>query len=182
METDVNQATESEVAEGATDIAQVEDTTQELPGSKTESALLLESLRQEREKRRELEQQLKEREEPQVFSDEGKALQEQVNSLKSTLELKDTIEKFPALKDKSSEFNEFKKLYPGVGNDQVAKLFLSEHNLVETPARKGLEKQTGGGRVAQKSGMSQDDVEKLRTTDFRRYSQMLRDGKLDDIN
>ncbi len=190
MNTDVNEVVESDTTEGATEIAQesedkTEETPQEVAGSKTDSALLLESLREEREKRRELEQKLQEKEldSPEVFSDEGKALQKQILALQEEIKLKDALAKFPALKDKTDEFAEFKKSYPGVGTDQVAKLFLSENNLIEAPApRKGLEKTTGGSRIAPKTGISKEDVESLRTTNFRKYMQMVKDGKLDDIS
>lgn len=190
MNTDVNEVVESETTEGATEIAQesedkTEETHQEVAGSKTDSALLLESLREEREKRRELEQKLQEKEleSPEVFSDEGKALQKQILALQEEVKLKDAIGKFPALRDKADEFTEFKKLYPGVGTDQVAKLFLVENNLLETtPPRKGLEKTTGGSRIAPKTGISKEDVETMRTTNFRKYMQMVKDGKLDDIS
>ena len=59
------------------------------PGTKTDSALLLKSLQEEREKRRELEEELTNLKSSvpsdEVFSDEGKALKSEINILKSEL-------------------------------------------------------------------------------------------------
>lgn len=158
-------------------------------GEKTDSALLLKSLQEEREKRREaeaeklrLEEQLLAKntlDDDDVFSDEGKALQHQIVSLNEKLELREVGEKYPVLKDKVSEFNEFRKNYPNIGMEKIAKLFLSENDLTETvTVRKGLEPVSGGSRQAPQTGMSSDEVSNLRNTNFRKYSQMVREGKI----
>lgn len=173
---DVNTTTESQVVESTTETVE-----ESQAGSKTDSALLLKSLHEEREKRRELEQRLLEKEaqpEPDAFSDEGKVLKHEIDSLKESIVLKDLQEKHPALKDKSSEFDEFRKDYPGVSLEKVSKLFLVEKDLLEQPERKGLEKTTGGARNVPPVGMSTEDITQLRTTNFRKYLKLVQEGKI----
>ena len=158
----------------------VEETTQVEPGEKTDSTLLLKSLKEEREKRRLLEEELlklNKSQEAEVFSDEGLALQRQIKELEGVIEKKEIIEKFPELKDKQDEFEQFRKDYPGVSVEKTAKLFLSENDLIEKP-RKGLEKVSGGMRTPQQTGLSSEEISKLRSTNFRKYSQLVREGKI----
>lgn len=149
------------------------------PGDKTESALLLESLQEERRKRKELEDKLNNLTttipSDEVYSDEGKVLQSKIESLEEKLELQELKERFPQLKEMSSEFQEFRKDFPRHKGENVAKLFLSEKGLLE-PARKGLEKPTGGPHVPLSQGMTQEDVKRLRETDYRKYKDMLSKG------
>lgn len=165
------------------------------PGEKTDPALLLESLQDEREKRRiaeekeqaardeiarlEVELQAKNTPDNDMYSDEGKTLHDQIVTLNEKIEVKELREKFPVLKDKQSEFNEFRKGYPNVDLEKIAKLFLSENGLLDegTP-RRGLEPAAGGQRTAPNTGMSEEDVKNLRETNFRKYSQMVREGKI----
>lgn len=156
-------------------------------GDKTEPNLLLKSLQEERERRRLLEEELQALKqsttETDIVSDEGKILKSNISSLESEIKaikeekvLSELQSKFPALKDKSAEFNEFRRSYPGSNPESVAKLFLVENDLLETPPRKGLEKATGGGRVVPQSGMSPSEIKDLRETNFRKYSQLVKDG------
>ena len=171
-----------------------------LPGAKTESAMLLESLKEEREKRREearlrLEaetelQRLKSAPEVvgDVFSDEGKALQAQILALQGKLATTETETKlaalqtkFPALKDKEEEFKDY-LLNPensGMRVETAAKAFLTENNLLNTPTtRKGLERDTSGGRVPVKSGFTPDEIDDLRVNNYQEYRKRIKDGTL----
>lgn len=179
----VNEAvvTEQPIAEEV--VETTEPVSQVKAGDKTEPNLLLASLQEEREKRRLLEEELSalkaNSNTDEVFSDEGRLLQQKIASLEEKIEMKELIEKNPALKDKSNEFNEFKRQYPGVSVDKLAKLFLSENDLTESvQPRKGLEKASGGGRVQPKEGMTADDVSNLRNTNFRKYMQLVKEGKI----
>jgi hypothetical protein len=161
------------------------------PGDKTPNALLLESLQEERDKRRQLEEELESLRSPapsetgEVFSDEGKAivdkyvapLQDTVTSLQDQLAIKDVQATYPQLKELSSEFDEYRKDYPRHKIDNVAKLFLTEKGLLDAP-RKGLEATTGGPRVPLTSGMTAADVETLRKTDFKKYQQMVMNDQI----
>jgi len=171
-----------EVSQSQEEVATTETVEEVQAGSKTPPNLLLESLQEEREKRRRAEQALLELQtqgSDDVFSDEGKALQQKIDSLNEKLELKEIREQFPVLKDKSSEFSEFRKDYPGIGLEKVAKLFISENNLSEAPAtRKGLERSSGGGRIPVDTGQSEEDVAKIRTENPRKYREMLKEGKI----
>ncbi len=172
-----------DISQSQEEVATTETVEEVQAGSKTPPNLLLESLQEEREKRRKAEQALIDYQNTQgsddVFSDEGKALQQKIDSLNEKLELKEIREQFPVLKDKSSEFSEFRKDYPGIGLEKVAKLFISENNLVEAPAtRKGLERSSGGGRIPVDTGQSEEDVAKIRTENPRKYREMLKEGKI----
>lgn len=163
------------------------------PGENTDPALLLQSLHKEREKRREVEATLKDLQDALAsgdgLSEEGKALKVQIDELQGKIAtmttektLSDLQTKFPALKDKISEFIEFRKDYPEGNDESVAKIFLAENDLLDAPApRKGLERPSGGGRTVQPRGMTVAEADDLRKNDFRKYSKLLKEGKLNDL-
>jgi predicted RNase H-like nuclease (RuvC/YqgF family) len=182
--------TTPEPSQGETKVEETkEESPKPAPGSKTESELLLKSLQEEREKRRVLEEQLEELKtsvpSEEEFSDEGKALKTQIASLETkiaSIEEEKNLEKlynqYPALRESSDKFSEFRQQeHPRAKLESVAKLFMAENGLLE-PQRKGLEKSTGGTRTPPTSGMTVDDVQKLRTTDFKKYQKMLMDGQI----
>lgn len=194
-EEDVNLAPESQepVVEETTPVEEeTQPQTQVKAGDKTEPNLLLKSLQEERAKRKELEQLLAKQNSPdvEVFSDEGKALKSQIDSLKAQITslneerlLSSVQSKYPALNDKMSEFQEFRESYPNANIDSVAKLFLVENDLLQpkTPP-KGLEKGSTGPRTIPKTGITSDEVKDLRTKDYKKYMEMLMSGKLDNIS
>ena len=168
-----------------------EEVTPPAPGSKTESELLLKSLQEERDKRRALEEEnnkLKSSIIPdnEAFSDEGKMLQGKILSLESklnSLEEEKALEKvcsqYPLLKEKISEFNEYRKSeHPRAKIESVAKLFLVENGLLETPQRIGLERSTGGSRSSVAPGMTPEDIENLRKNNYKLYKEKLMNGQL----
>lgn len=148
-------------------------------GDKTDPNLLLKSLQEERAKRKELEEKLAEADQhKEPWSDEGKLLQKNIDILKEELAVKDLTIANPALKDKQTEFNEFRSQYPGVGLDKIAKLFLAEHDLLEAPPKRiGLEKSSGGGRTVPDGKVTMKEFDELRTSNYRKYSQMLKSGQ-----
>ena len=162
-------------------------------GSKTESELLLKSLQEEREKRRILEEELRIAKEnastnldnEEIFSDEGKVLQEKISSLNDKIliieeekNLEKLFNQYPLLRDKADEFKEFRQLeHPKAKLESVAKLYLAEWGLLE-PTRKGLEKPTGGTREPFSSGMTAEDVANLRKNNFKEYQRLIKEGKL----
>lgn len=157
------------------------------PGEKTDPALLLQSLQDERRKRKELEETIEALKSNQtsedVFSDEGKAivdkyvkpLEQTIESLQYQLALKDVHAAYPALKDLPGEFEAFRQEYPRHKLENVAKLFLSEKGLLDAP-RKGLEKVTGGPRVPVSTEPTAEDKKNLRVNNPRKYEEMLRKG------
>ena len=192
----VNQepVTEAPVSEDVkTQEPEVETTEEVTPkvqaGDKTDPNLLLKSLQDEREKRRLLEEELEQLKssalsEDEVFSDEGKALKKQIttltekiNSIEEDKNLQAVYAQYPVLKEKSEEFNTFRAEYPRTKLENVAKLYLAENGLLE-PARKGLEKTTGGPRIPPTSGMTAEDVKTLRETNFKKYQEMLSKGQI----
>lgn len=195
--TDVLQNSSPAVSENVTtqpsetlpEVAIVEPTT--LPtGSKTPSENLYAALAEERRLRKEAEDKLLQAETSilpdtdDVYSDEGKVLKTEISKLQETVtrlederQLERTIAQFPALKDFTGEFDSFRKEYPRHKPENVAKLFLTEKGLL-AETRMGLEKQTGGSKEPQKSGFTTDEIADLRKNNFRKYQQMLQDGKL----
>jgi hypothetical protein len=105
-------------------------------------------------------------------------LTEKMNRLEERAQLDTVYTQYPQLKDKASEFNEFRAEYQGVSMDKVAKLFMSEHELGETPKRKGLERAGGGTRKVPVQGLATDDLTRLRTTNHREYVKLIKSGKL----
>ena len=168
---------------------------QELPGSKTDSALLLASLKEEREERRREQERARQLEEEllaiknantEAESEEGRLLQSQIKELGKkieTIEEQSTLSalesQYPALKDKRGAFDDFRKDYPRTSLTKVAKLFLSEEGLIESPTpRKGLEEATGGSRMPASAGMSVEDVKTLRETNYKAYMKAVQEGKI----
>lgn len=160
-------------------------------GSQTPSENLYAALAEERRLRKEAEDQLAalaSTPTEDVYSDEGRAIKSEVEVLKSTIEqiqdqqrLKDLHDVYPALKDKASEFEDYRKDFPRHKLENVAKLFLTEKGLLDvTPERKGLEPTSGGGhRDPSPSGMTADDVKLLRENNYRQYMKLVSEGKID---
>ena len=163
------------------------------PGSKTEPTELLQSLRDEREKRRLAEEKAKLAEEElnnikssvpseqDAWSDEGKILQNKITSLeqqvteqKEERDLERLYNQYPLLREKADAFKEYRKAeHPRAKIESVAKLYLSEEGLLE-PKRKGLENPTGGSRTPMNPGMTSEEVKHLRETDPRKYREMIK--------
>ena len=161
------------------------------PGSQTPEANLYAALQEERQKRKELEQQLLEAntsvlpDTDEVYSDEGKVLKTEIDSLRSTItklederNLERLVGQFPALKDFRGEFDSFRQEYPRHKLENVAKLFLSEKGLLGGESRIGLETTTGGDKQPQKSGLTVDEIADMRKNDSRKYQQYLMEGKI----
>lgn len=126
--------------------------------------------------------------------DDDSPVHEEVRQLKSKVsemerrdQRRELEVKYPQLAEKRGEFDEF--LEDGENSklslSQAAKLFLAEKGLLDTPkpARKGLEKPTGGTKAPTSAKISKEDIKRLRETQPRKYIKMLRDGVLnpDDI-
>lgn len=105
-------------------------------------------------------------------------LTERLNRIEEEKQLDSIRTQFPILSDKKDEFEEYRKEFPGVAVDKVAKLFASE-NVQDAPQRKGLEK--GGTRKTPPASgkMSADDVKRLRTENYKEYSRRILAGTLE---
>ena len=89
--------------------------------------------------------------------------------------------KYPILKDKAGEFEEFRSDSENKGMNlaTAAKAFLVEKGLLESePIRKGLEKPTGGGQVKPEPGYSADEIRDMMKNDWRKYEKLLKEGKI----
>jgi len=153
------------------------------------------ALNEERLKRKELENQLKQIQlnsvSPEIpeesLSDEGRLLKQQIEeqNKKIAFLLEDQnkerlFNKYPILQDKEDEFNDFKLQYPGVPTDKVAKLFLSENGLSETaPKRKGLERPTSGPKNQREEVLTGQDVDRFMKGDEKKLQKMIMSGQLD---
>ena len=156
------------------------------PGSKTPESNFLAALHEERRLRKELEDKLNNinttTPSDEVYSDEGRLLNDKISSLEAKfeqLEIEKVVaqvhSKFPVLKEHSAEFDEFRKEYPRHKMENVAKLFLTEKGLLEVP-RKGLESPTGGQRGPSEPQMTTEDVKHLRETNYKLYKEKLNKG------
>ena len=168
------------------------------PGAKTPPENLLAALRDERQKNKELEDKIKDltttapSEIPEdEMSDEGRALKnlldetrQEVAALKDEKIIGELQAQYPVLKDKATEFDEFRKEYPRHKLENVAKIFVAEHGLLEAPERKGLERPTGGPKTPPTSKLSVEEIKRLRETDSRKYTKMLLSGEIrpEDMN
>lgn len=165
------------------------------PGSKTDPALLLKSLQEEREKRVDLESQIDDLKQqlsdasnsPDIFSDEGKALsgkiktlEGELSSVKGDLARKDILIEYPIIKEKSEDFEKFitDPENKGMSLKTAAKAFLIENGLLDIP-RKGLERPTGGPRTPTSQKLSTEDIKHLRETNFKKYQEMLEKGLIE---
>jgi len=87
----------------------------------------------------------------------------------------------PVLQDKKEDFDEFLEddAYASLPIDKAATLFMAERGLLNSsPERKGLEKATGGATTPPTSGLTQDDLKRLREEEPRKYIKMIQDGKI----
>lgn len=164
------------------------------PGAKTPPELLLKSLQEEREKNRKLEQDLlearkaSEKTGPEVFSDEGKILDQRISQLDAAISAQKEGERiravqtvYPAIVDKADEFETYRNLPENVGMpiETAAKAFVVENDLLVSPTpRKGLERETGGERVVQKVGRTPEEIDRLRVDNYRQYVKELKAGTL----
>ena len=127
--------------------------------------------------------------EQEVFSDEGKQLRndiskvnQELKDLKRREERKDVEAEFPVLKDKREEFDEFLEDEENkrISIKKAAKLFLAEKGLLATdpPERLGLEKPTAGGQTPPVPGLTDEQLEHIRKTDYRQYEKLIKSGQV----
>lgn len=154
-----------------------------VPGSQTDSALLLDSLKKEREKRRIAEETLALQGAPTVpsgsqpQSQDVQKLAEEIQTLKKENALKDLFSQFPLLKERANDFETYLNASENTGMSMqtAAKVFLVENGLSGV-RRPGLEKPTGGDRQPPSTGMTIDEIRILRETDYRKYTELLMKG------
>lgn len=158
-----------------------------MPGSDTHPTVLLTSLKEEREKVQRLENELKILKDspasPEVTTEEGKALQKKIDEGNARIDAlttdnlrKDLYMQYPALKDKSADFEKYlaDPDNEGMSLQTAAKAFMVENNI---PVRRlGLEKPTGGDRQPPSTGMTVEDIRILRETNFKKYQELLKKG------
>lgn len=147
----------------------------------------LAALQEERAKRQELEQKLALNSSvpSDEWSDEGRAINNKVSALEAELSaikeeklLDSVIASHPELKDLKGELKEFAKDFPRHKIENVAKLFLVEKGLIDTP-RRGLEGQTGGGRAPVTPEWTFDKIAEVRKKDPKKYETLLLSGEFD---
>ena len=99
--------------------------------------------------------------------------------MKAELKKANLLKAHPELDEVWDKFDEFRNdpENKGMSLETAAKAFRVETGLA-TPKRKGLEKSTGGDRVPVKSSLSPEEAAKLRSTDFKKYREMLKKGQI----
>lgn len=110
---------------------------------------------------------------------EAGRIKNELAEIKAKLAKTEVQEAYPVLKEAWKDFEEFRELEENKGMNlrTAAKAFLVEKGMLE-PQRKGLEKPTGGTKTPVSSGMSADEIKKLRETNFRKYTDMLMKGQI----
>lgn len=121
----------------------------------------------------------------EVFSDEGKTLKRTIDTLASQFKsVEEQLSKerlftqYPEIREVSDDFEDFRKEYDGFPLEKVAKLFLAEKGITKSPARKGLEKANGGNKAPVSSGMSEDELKRMRESNPRKYLKIIKEGKI----
>ena len=128
-------------------------------------------------------------EEPEVYSDEGKLLKGELKTLNEKFRAierkearRDVESEFPQIKERKAEFDAFLEDEENskLSIKKAAQLFLAEQNLLapEPPARKGLEKPSGGSQAPPEPKLSNEEIEHLMKTDWKKYEKLLRAGKI----
>ncbi len=158
------------------------------PGSRTDSALLLKSLQEERQKRKDLEEELellkKSPASSEVFTEEGKALQRKIDDQDAIIKRlvnsdakKDLLVAYPILSQKWEDFETFRSdpENQGMSMNTSAKAFLIENSLLDKK-RPGMERPTGGDRQPTSTKMSAEDVRILRETNPRKHLEFIQKG------
>ncbi len=154
-----------------------------VPGSKTDSALLLTSLQETRRKLKEAEDKLTLATQSPPAPGDGQSptdvqkLATEIESLKKDNARKDLFMEFPILKEKSADFETYLADPENFGMSikTAAKAFLVEHGLLGA-RRPGLEKPTGGDRQPPSTGMTVEDIKTLRETNYKKYVELLQKG------
>lgn len=154
-------------------------------GSKTASALLLKSLKDEREKRRELEEEIARlKANPDADPSGADAakiaeLETQVSGLNDIIAQKDVVIRYPVMKDKWNEFEEFRNSpdNQGMNLNTAVKAFLTENGLLD-PVRPGLEKPTGGEPAAPSQKLTTEQIADLRKNNFKEYMRLVNNGTI----
>lgn len=112
--------------------------------------------------------------------DKYNTLSQQIAQLQQEKELDKVLVQYPVLGEKLEEFDSYRAENPGMPLNTAAKAFMVEKDLLgEKPKRAGLEKARGGQRTPPSSNkMSSEDVKRLRENDFRKYRQLVTEGKI----
>lgn len=114
-----------------------------------------------------------------VDNEQFSQFQAELSSVKKKLEKSEVIETHPVLKEIWEEFETYLENPENAGLPMktAARVFLAEKGALE-PKRKGLEKPTGGTRTPISTGMTAEDVKRLRETNYKEYTNKLRKGQL----
>lgn len=106
-------------------------------------------------------------------------LESKLSEVQAQLNKKEVIERYPVLKDLWNDLESYRAEpeNKGMNLNTAAKSFMLEKGLLE-PTRSGIEKATGGQHAPIMSGMTSEEVENLRKTDYRKYTDMLMKGQI----
>lgn len=108
-----------------------------------------------------------------------KDLSQKLAKIEERNQFESLYSQYPVLKDKITEFNEYRDQNPGMSLETGAKAFLAEHDLLgQTVKRKGLEKAGGGQRTPPTGKTTAEDAKRLRETNYNEYKNQLMAGKI----
>ena len=106
-------------------------------------------------------------------------LRKELSELKNWKEKSEVLEANPVLKGAWNDFEIFRDSEEnrGMSIKTAAKAFMIEKGLLD-PQRKGLERPTGGPKITQSPSMNADEITRLRTSDFRKYRDLIKKGQI----
>lgn len=140
-----------------------------------------ERLKKEQERSAELEASIAELQAQPVLSGQNdeaiSKLSTELADIKAKQARSEVLEAHPQLKEVWDDFEKFRadEDNKGMNLKTAAKAFLVEKGLLDKP-RQGLERPTGGDRTPVSSGMSVEDVKKLRENDYKKYRELVKKG------
>lgn len=107
-------------------------------------------------------------------------LKKRVTAMQKQLDKAAVLDAYPQLKAVWDDFERYhaEPENQGMNITTAAKVFVVEKNLTDTPQRIGLEKSRGGDRQPIPTGMSAEDIKKLRETDYKKYLDMVKKDKI----
>jgi hypothetical protein len=119
---------------------------------------------------------------PLDTSDENLSeIRRELAEVKATQAKRDVLDAYPILKDAWNDFESFRAdpENQGMSITTAAKAFLIEKDLLTETKRKGLEKNTGGGkRAVPSTGTTAEEVKNLRDNNYREYTKRLMRGDI----
>lgn len=164
---------------GPTDDAPAEP---EPKGAKTPETNAYAALKEERARRKALEERLKALEASESQEEIEEAEPNPLEGKVAKLERELYLSKFPDLEDKRAELEAYLEENTGLPLDKAVTLFRAENGMLTPPVRKGLEKAVAGTRTAPAPRFTKEEVENLRMNNPDKWLKLAQEGSFDEVS